>query len=265
MLAVRLWELGFLAVWTGGLWWILTNGRNSMLLGIYAGASATVFWDWISGSGWLFNIPTYDHRFVHLFTIGGRMEPVWVLFAQGAFFGLPAILALRFGANWLNHRLSWLLYLGLGVGFGVADFALVERISIDWLHLYHYYYKPSHLNGGVPYEVALIYVPVCIVVLLLLMERVVRLLELADLQRPTECPAPPSIGRSSDVVSDANLSLEGLRVRTIVPVDEPKPSARDRRIGFWLGAAIPPVALYAGAIALAFFNEITDPLLRLPR
>jgi hypothetical protein len=170
LLAVRLWELAIFAIWLVGLLGILRLDRNELPLGVYVGATLTIFWDWICGSPYLFNIPHYDHRFLgHLWTIQGRTEPLWVAFAQGPFFGLPAVLALNWG--WLRQHGNFGVYLLLGAAVGASDY-IIEGISVGTLHLYKYTYNPSNLFVGVPWEVVFVYVPLCIAVTCFLVVRV---------------------------------------------------------------------------------------------
>ncbi|MHB8695639.1 MAG: hypothetical protein ACYDHH_30835 [Solirubrobacteraceae bacterium] len=236
LLAVRLWELAIFAIWLVGLLGILRLDRNELLLGVYVGATLTIFWDWICGSPYLFNIPHYDHRFLgHLWTIQGRTEPLWVAFAQGPFFGLPAVLALNWG--WLRERGNFVLYLLLGAAVGASDY-IIEGISVGTLHLYKYTYNPANLFVGVPWEVVFVYVPLCIAVTCFLVVRVARVIRLAGLAGP----AGPA--ESAGSAGSANATA----------------TARDQRIGLWLGVVIPIAALYPGAWALALLNGAIHPL-----
>ncbi|HTC81557.1 MAG TPA: hypothetical protein VK848_08490 [Acidimicrobiia bacterium] len=165
IVALRAWEIACIGMWAFGLWLVFrlpggmggvpptkaagaATDSSRLYLGLYTGASVLAFWDWLLGNQWFFRI-TFDPRFVTLFRVDGAMEPLWAGFSYGFFFGICALLAVRFG-RWLDEHLGPWQYVAIGLGLGFLDIA-IEGVSVGWLDLYRFNYRASYLWWGVPW------------------------------------------------------------------------------------------------------------------
>lgn len=248
IVAIRLWELAMVATWVGGIWLVRRYGATPFLVGLYAGGSVTAFWDWLLSDRWFFNMNT-DSRFLHLFTLNGIIEPLWAGFSYGFFFGICAVVAVRY-RSWLDGHLGSWQYLVVPLLLGASDF-VIEGISVGWLGLYRFEYRGSFLLFGVPYT-NLLFITVTQAVLIYIAHRAADLCEQAGY--PTVGPT-----RSVDLTTGPDReAVEGgavaLRTRTVAPVATRRPWTP-----LWVAVGIPSVGLYAGMVVTAFVLKVLDP------
>lgn len=256
IVAIRLWELAMVATWVAGVWLVRRYGATPFLVGLYAGGSVTAFWDWLLSDRWFFNMNT-DSRFLHLFTLNGIIEPLWAGFSYGFFFGICAVVAVRY-RSWLDEHLGSWQYLVVPLALGASDF-VIEGISVGWLGLYRFEYRESFLLFGVPYT-NLLFIAVTQAVLLYIAHRAADLCEQAGY--PTVGPAGEPVELTAGSPGDreaVGVGALALRTRTVAPVATGRPARP--WTPFWVAVGIPSAGLYAGMVVTAFVLKVLDPFI----
>jgi hypothetical protein len=245
MIGIRGWELVCLGLWLIGLVLVVRYGRTRFLAGIYTGATlSALLWDWILGAGWFFRI-TFDDRFVMLYTIQGRPEPLWAPLSYGFFFGITSLVALRYRRR-LDATLGNWQFVVVPVLLGLSDF-VIEGITVGALELYVFRYDPAWLLFGVPYtNVLMIAVTECCI--LYAARGMGELLERAGV---------PAVSVGGPVVAAAGGGPAAGAV-SLAPavVDTPGGLARPWT-PFVIGLVIPSGAVYLGAlVTTAVLNPV---------
>ncbi|WP_213574157.1 hypothetical protein [Rhodococcus sp. USK13] len=145
---LRGFEVAAVLVWLFGAYLVYRFGATKFLLGIYAGTTAWFMWDWIFTDEWFLNL-SYDRRSLLLFTLDGRPEPLWSPMSYGFFFGIAALIFLRY-EHTFRRVLGRYIVVAFPVAMALFDL-VVEGFIVSVLDIYQYGYRDEWKIWGIPY------------------------------------------------------------------------------------------------------------------
>lgn len=252
IVAIRGWELFCVALWLTGLALVVRYGRTRFLAGVFTGATlCALLWDWIIGADWFFRI-TFDDRFVMLYSIEGRPEPLWAPLSYGFFFGITSLVALRYRRQ-LDAALGRWQFVLIPVALGLSDL-IIEGITVGLLDLYVFRYDTAWLLFGVPYTNVLM-IAVTEFFILYGARAVGELLERSGIPavRGQGAQVPVPAGESAGSGSGGTATLvQPVQTAPAVPLQRPWSP-------FVLGLIIPSGAVYLGVMVTTLLLNTVKP------
>lgn len=145
---LRGFEAAAVLAWAFGFFLVFKFGGTKFLIGIYLGTTSWFMWDWIFTDDWFLNL-RYDRRSILLYTLDGRPEPLWSPLSYGFFFGIAALVFLRY--QWYFRKVAGRYIVVLfPMAMALLDL-VVEGSIVSALKIYSYGYRESWKIWNIPY------------------------------------------------------------------------------------------------------------------
>ena len=232
VLGIRIWEWSVLgSVIFSFLYW-LKFSRTKFTLGIYLGFTLCFGWTWLYDMPFLLRLSNPPESFGG-FTFGGHWEPLWTAFSYCAL-ALPIMLCLGY-RDWLQKKMGVWRHPIIAFTTGILIMFYEGGYGVLLLNVETYHWRPEFIIGGVPWPNTFIFVPLLIALPILFAE---------------------SFGKLIAAAGD-------------IAFTDPK-TARSLPLGigswssFWMGFAIPQVAMYINFIVLLTLLDHLQPWTPLP-
>lgn len=230
---IRIWEFTVLGSVLFSYWYWAKFARTKFTLGIYVGFTLCFGWTWLYDMPFILRLTNPPESYGG-FHVGGHWEPLWTAFSYCAL-ALPILVCLGYREA-LQRKLGVWRHPIIAFAAGIAIMLYEGGLGVILLKIETYHWKPEHILCGVPWTNTFIFVPLLVALPILLAESFAKL-----------------IARTGEVAFTDPSSARDL------------PLASGSWPAFWMGFAIPQVAMYINFLVLLFLLDYLQPWTPLPQ